>query len=196
MTSHRRGGSVTIRVARGQRASLLIGAGILTALGVAVVWHASPADKTAMWILAGGPFLACALACLILQGARTILSPKGICAWWLVYRRSCRWAAVVDIDLKTKSSARGTSVFVRVHKENGGRFLLPAPMDSSNGRYPCFENRVEEIRKYWANTAPPGAHTPTIPQQSASADIGLPSHQEAALADIDETTQSRAEPEV
>lgn len=81
----------------------------------------------------------------------TELSEEGIRSRaFLFARRSCPWTRVADIGVWSN----GRTTTVRVHRADGTRFLLGAPVTGGVMADPMFEAKVEEITNAWNVHAP------------------------------------------
>jgi hypothetical protein len=82
---------------------------------------------------------------------RTTIDSAGVRTWRPLRRRTCAWHEIEAITVREEGGGGGGLDFkIEIHKTNGRSFKLPAPMDSSNGRDPHFNDKAQQIRNRWA----------------------------------------------
>jgi hypothetical protein len=145
---------VTFRPTRGQRRHRLVGGALTTAVGIAVLalalagqGHGNPVKQ------AIGALLLVAIGIFVLgrPGAHTTIGADGIEAVKLFGRLSCRWSEVSDITVKVAGKEGPVISSIKIHREGGRAFSLPAPIDSTQrgSENPDFMLQLATIRSYW-----------------------------------------------
>jgi hypothetical protein len=72
----------------------------------------------------------------------------GVQAWRPLRWRAVQWSNITNIS-RREVSYRGTDRYINIHTAGGHSFVLPAPIDSTNGHDPRFEEIFAVITNRW-----------------------------------------------
>jgi hypothetical protein len=153
--------SVTFRPTRGQRRYRLQFGVFFTLIGVAglvLVPHAG--HDSAGAVVGGVVVLLVGLIVLASRKAHTTIDADGLSTSSLFGRHSCNWSEVSNITCKTDRGEGPNVSRIKIHRNPGRSFTLPAPTDSSSAanRNSEFGLQFATIRSYWESTARPASH--------------------------------------